>query len=631
MNQRLDIGKRCLYEGKEWSIEKFVNLEKVLLKDPIHGLIKSAQIEDLAFNDIDESTALPLDMISDNEWKTAQDRFSVLQQIYAKLDADPNISTQDAVNESAKENGISARTIYRWKKLFEKSGQISGLVPAEKTGGRGKARLDINIEKIINDTVIEFHFRSQNPKAKKSYRELTRRCRKEGITPPSENTFRSRISHLSKKENLVKRLGRSRTKQLVDPVPGQYPEVRSPLEVVQIDHTPLDIIVVSEDRKPIGRPWMTLGIDLYSRMVTGFYISFDTPGSLGTGICIANSILPKDSILQKYALKSEWPIHGKIQNLHSDNAPEFKSKSLLMACQEYGMNLNYRPKGETHFGGHIERLLGNFLSEIHLIPGTTFSNTKDRRDYDSNAEAVLTLSELDNWISKFIVDIYHQSVHSTLFVSPIMKFYDGINRIDDGLPSGMGTYEFDTLKVKIDFLPGEQRTIQRTGVQIDHIRYYADILKPYLYNTHSAGNLHSPKRRAPEKFVFKRDPRDLSCIYFLDPKQKRYFPIYYANAARPPMSIWEHREILRELKRRGKLDKITEDRIFEAFDELDKIVGDAKAAKKQALKDERSKKTNDFKSEINIPQHTQNTTPSDVSSGGPDFDNIEIFTFTEDL
>ncbi len=41
------------------------------------------------------------------------------------------------------------------------------------------------------------------------------------------------------------------------------PSVTRPLERVELDHTPLDLIVVDEeDRLPIGRPTVTLALDV---------------------------------------------------------------------------------------------------------------------------------------------------------------------------------------------------------------------------------------------------------------------------------------------------------------------------------------------------------------------------------
>ncbi|WP_341906267.1 Mu transposase C-terminal domain-containing protein [Fluviicola taffensis] len=625
---KFDIGDTCILNEIKFVIDKFITPEKVIIRSQETNEIQMAYTRTLSKIDSDQKDSMTiLDLVTDDEWREAQRRFSIILEIETELQNNPNLFISDAIDNVALKHKISSRTIYRWKKRFDNSSLISSLVPGTSSGGRGVGRISNAQEIIIKEVINEFHFNSLKPRVKKSYRELSIRCRKNNIVLPSLNTFRSRISRESLKKSITKRHGRAAAHQITEAVTGHYPKVHSPLEVLQIDHTPLDIIVVSEDRKPIGRPWLTLAIDLYSRMIAGFYISFDTPGTLGTGICISNAILPKDPFISKYNLKSEWPLNGKIQNVHSDNAPEFKSKSLLIACQEYGIHLNYRGKGKTHWGGHIERLLGNFLEEVHLIPGTTFSNTKDRGDYDSTGQAVLTIKELDNWLHVFIVDVYHNNIHTALGMSPLKKYYEGVNSLDSKLPSGMGSFNFDPLKVKIDFLPAEVRTVQRTGVQIDHIRYFADVLKPYVYIDNPSNSLSVSKRKTPLKLIFKRDPRDISRIYFLEPKLKKYFPIYYADASRPPINIWEHREALKELKRKGKIDKITEDIIFEAHDELKKIVDHAKSEKRKALREERKKS-----SEEHIPSQAKSVSiNSSINSPGPDFDNIDFFTFNDEL
>jgi len=78
------------------------------------------------------------------------------------------------------------------------------------------------------------------------------------------------------------------------PRPGTFGDAQRPLDVVLIDHTKLDIIVVDrEQRLPIGRPWITLAIDVYSRMVVGFCISLDPPGAMSTGYASRMRCCPK--------------------------------------------------------------------------------------------------------------------------------------------------------------------------------------------------------------------------------------------------------------------------------------------------------------------------------------------------
>jgi hypothetical protein len=50
------------------------------------------------------------------------------------------------------------------------------------------------------------------------------------------------------------------------------------LERVEIDHTPLDLFVVDDDTgMPLGRPYVTLCIDDFSRCILGMHIGFTSP------------------------------------------------------------------------------------------------------------------------------------------------------------------------------------------------------------------------------------------------------------------------------------------------------------------------------------------------------------------
>ena len=59
----------------------------------------------------------------------------------------------------------------------------------------------------------------------------------------------------------------------------------------------------------------------------------------------------------------------------------------------------------------------------------------------------------------------------------------------------------------VDFLPIIRRTLTRTGFVIDHIHYYADALKPWI----------ARRDRLPA-FLIRRDPRDISRIWVLEPE-----------------------------------------------------------------------------------------------------------------
>ncbi|WP_341858101.1 hypothetical protein [Sinorhizobium medicae] len=60
-----------------------------------------------------------------------------------------------------------------------------------------------------------------------------------------------------------------------------------------------DVFVVDEEtRQPIGRPWLTLAMDVCSRMVMGFYLTMDAPSRLSTSLCLLHSVFDKSAWLQ---------------------------------------------------------------------------------------------------------------------------------------------------------------------------------------------------------------------------------------------------------------------------------------------------------------------------------------------
>jgi putative transposase len=67
-----------------------------------------------------------------------------------------------------------------------------------------------------------------------------------------------------------------------------------PLERVECDETKLDLMVIdTETRLPLGRPWLTTMIDVCTKMITGFYLSFHPPGYLSVMRCLLHAIRPK--------------------------------------------------------------------------------------------------------------------------------------------------------------------------------------------------------------------------------------------------------------------------------------------------------------------------------------------------
>lgn len=579
MSRRVTLkpGAEVAAGGQRFCIEQVLDLENVLARDVDSGEAKPLKVRDLAPVQLQPSEPPPLTgdpdlvTVSDDAWQIARARFAVIQPLLSSAGY-----TRGEVGERARVASIDIATVYRWLQRYHRSGCIAALLPAERSGGRGKSRLDPHVEEVIQATIEEIYLSAQKPTAQQTCIEVLRRCRNTGLKPPHPNTVRNHIKQLSDRLRLRRREGVKVAADRYASLQGEFPGADWPLAIVQIDHTPVDLILVDDlYRRPVGRPWITLAIDIFSRMVVGFYISFDPPGALSVGLCLAQAILPKDTWLAQHEVATPWPVWGVMNVVHADNAKEFRGRMLRKACENYGIDLHWRPVAQPHYGGHIERLLGTFNYDIHALPGTTFSNPAQRGRYDAEQHAAMTLSEFERWLTIYIVDVYHQRLHRELGTSPLKQYEAGIFGTDKRPGRGLPDRMIDEARLRLDLMPYEERTVQPYGIAINEIYYYADSLRGWV----RAADPDNPKRK--RKFIVRRDPRDISVVYFYDPELKQYLTIPYRNTTHPPISVWELREARRWLKEEGQ-KAINEDLIFDAYNRLRALEADAVQETKKA-------------------------------------------------
>lgn len=498
-----------------------------------------------------------LDSVSDEKWQMAQEKAAALQEV-RRLGG----STAD-VRRVAQSIGYHPGTLYRWLAKHSPVGRTIDLVRKERSD-RGKPRLDERVEKLIDEAIRTHYLSDQKPTITGVYRKLELQCRDGGLKAPSIDTLKSRIARFPAKEAAVAR-GERKLANSLSLNRGSVQGADRPYSLVQIDHTPVDLhLVDAEKRVSIGRPWITVAIDVFSRMCLGYYVSFDPPGTLGTGLCLTHTILNKNEWMARLGVSYRYPCEGIPYVVHLDNAKEFRGKSLEIACDQHGISLQFRPVRRPQYGAHIERLMGTLSDRIHALSGTTFGNVVEKEEYDSEGKAVMTLHAFERWLAHLILGDYHNSPHSGLNgMSPLRKFEAGIKG-EEGLPKGRLRIESDAEQLYMDFLPSFSLTIQQYGIQLDLIKYTADVLRKWV----GARDPLSPNKA--RRFIVKRDPRKIGRVYFKDPETNRYHPIPYANLSHPDISIWEYNEVRRRLRERNIAD-VDEDTIFHARAEMEKI------------------------------------------------------------
>ena len=542
-------------DGHPHRIVAVLDALRVVIEDCESGDRRTVRAQDLEIDGIagTSSTAeAPLDFVSKEYWAVAESRLAAIRPLL-----ELKKRTLDDVQKRARELGLGQVSLYEWLKRYTVSGSTSSLLPRKRSGG-AVTKLTSSQELLIKGGIETLYLKKQKLTPQNVFRELQRICHEQGLKAPSIGTVRNRLARLDPALVARRRHG-AKVQQSLKPLRGSFPGADSPLAVIEVDHTELDIEVVDEQhRRAIGRPWITLAIDVYSRMVTGYYVSLDPPGDISTGLCLVHSILPKGDWLNRHELDTDWPCQGLMKIIHVDNAREFHSQTLVRACSEYNIELKHRPVARPHYGGTIERMLGTTLRHLHTLPGTTFSNIQEKGEYDSDSNAALTLKELERSLALWITGVYHRTFHKALLTTPLERYRLGVSGIGGTSGPLMIRLPENLDRLRKDFLPSVQRTIQPYGVVIDEIFYWHDVLRPWIH-------AFEPEDRTKKRvFLFKRDPRDVSIVYFFDPVQREYHEVPYRDISRPSLSVWELRAARRRLKEEGR-KVIDEHALFETY------------------------------------------------------------------
>lgn len=600
----LHEGELIACNGHEYVITKIVDLNTVIGKNVDTNKNELLNIWALELSkDKAVTPAKDLLSISDEDWSKAKASLEMIKPLLTRQARGSNLAAK-----IAQENGLGIATIYRMLQVYRSSGLLSSLLPTKRSGGKGKGRLSQEIDALIKKVIEDFYLTDQQRSVSETIIEIRRLCSLARLPLPHPHTIRKRINWIEDRLLLERRKGRRAAIHKFTPNEGSIPDANWPLAMTQIDHTKVDVMVVDEvARKSIGRPWITLAIDVNSRVIQGHYLTLDSPSALSAGMCISHAILPKEGWLQEIGLENvKWPCWGVMGIIHLDNAKEFRGNMLKTGCDEYDIDLMLRPVKTPHYGGHIERLMGTLATELTTLSGATFSNPKERGEYKSEDRATLTLKELEKWLVLFIAK-YNHRIHSGIGMSPLAKYQEGLLGGNGKPARGLPNRRLDVEKLQLDFMPYVERTIQPYGVVIDDIYYFADVLRPWV----GAADETNPK--ASRLFKFRRDPRDISQIYFFDPTSQGYFIVPYRDSSLPPVSLQELKLARKALDKKGSKAKVDESIIFEYIGQQREIESQSllktKAARKNHEKRLQNTKAKENKNKV-IPKIQETLSPS---------------------
>ena len=399
---------------------------------------------------------------SDQELRIANDR---LQHVLGFL----------GDRQSATPNPIPVRTLRRWVALYRKAEQelgsgYLGLLPLLPRGNSTR-RLPEETRELMNHVIIDDYETVKQKTRYASWIALKLACDKRGVYAPSFKTFSLAIGCREGFEQTLKRKGhRAAYEQeefywaLESTTPRHGDR---PFEIAHIDHTELDVeTVCSRTGKVLGRPWMTLLTDAFSRRILAVYLTFDPPSYRSCMMVLRECVRR----------------HGRLpQIIVVDGGKEFQSIYFETLLARYECTKKTRPPAKPRFGSVCERLFGTANTQfVHNLKGNTQVMRLVRQvtqSVDPKGQAVWGFEELHRRLTEYAYEIYDTLHHPALGQSPREACEAGLARTGQRAHR-MIPYDREFLVHTLPATPkGTAKVAPGRGVKIHHLYYWSDAFR----------------------------------------------------------------------------------------------------------------------------------------------------------
>lgn len=292
-------------------------------------------------------------------------------------------------------------------------------------------------------------------------------------------------------------------------------EAYAPGRLFQVDATIADIYLVSRQNPDwiIGRPVVYMVIDVFSRLIVGFYVGLEGPSWLGAMMAIYNTTRNKVDLCKEYEIiitSESWMCNNLPENIIADRG-EFESNKTASLKANLGVNIKILPPYRADWKGIVEQNFRRFNNKtIHWLPGKIKREYRIRGEKDYRLGALLNLYEFNQII-----------IHSILyFNNKYMKYYErDTQMIIDNVPpipnelwkwglknrsGALKTYSEDI--IKLNLMPSKECTLADTGLRFQNRTYLSQELI-------DSGLLEHIRRNGSISKTISYDPRNTDNVY----------------------------------------------------------------------------------------------------------------------
>lgn len=558
----LHVGLHLTLNNVEYEIDRIngMNCYLIRIKD---GAIEVIEKKDIAMllsqgsivlqrqNIIESKAKLTVDLstLSRDDRSTITNKLHFVKRACRVLGPKPTrVNLDDVIEQVANKLNLDApsvSTVFRWWKKWSESHQDPMVLLNKRSGSSKNRKLNKIVISEFYEAINEVYLTTQcvtkwavSDVLYGRLKSLRRKGHSENETKmPSRAQFYRLFDKLDPYEVMRARKGQSVAEKHFR-ITGAGPVVNRILERVEVDHSPLDVMVIDKvTQEAIGRPNLTVYIDYYSKMMLGMEIGFEPPSSVSVMRALKNSILTKEYISKFPRVKEKWESYGIPHALICDNGSEFHSHDLKRVCEELNIELQYCPKRNPHYKGAVERYIKTLNNAVsHNLPGTTKTNINERGDYESIKHAVCTLDDVIALVHEWFVNIYQNTQHRTTLRTPAKLWKEGLSIVEPVLPESAEKLDIITCKQAI-------RMLSHKGIELNNLFYKEDFL--FELRRRNINNY---------QVSIRYDPMDLGYIWVLDEINNEFLKVSCTTRGTNGLSERAYKAIRKREKEKGNKD-----------------------------------------------------------------------------
>jgi transposase InsO family protein len=330
--------------------------------------------------------------------------------------------------------------------------------------------------------------------------------------------------------------------------------VAAPGEVVQIDSTPLDVLVLLDDGVA-GRVEMTGMIDVATRVVPAAVLrpttkAVDasvllaralTPETVRPGwpeaLKMARSVLPYERLLaidERLEHAAARPVIVP-DTIVIDHGAVFISAAFRSACRHLGISVQPAHLGSGAEKGHIERYFGTVASLFSQFASGYLGRSADRRGRHVEDQPLWSLAELQELLDEWLLlwlnrphDGLRDPEHPGWAFTPNEK-YASLVEAAGYLPVALTPGDY------VELLPAEWRAVNAYGIKLNWRTYDCDDLSPLRLQP-------SGVKERNGLWEVRHDPYDVSRVHLRGPDG--WITAFWKHLNRAPVPFgelaWDH-------------------------------------------------------------------------------------------